>query len=154
MSVLFADVENLYRSIGRRFNGRLDYDKYLKFLETRFGSPVQVRYALGSQKPKDARGFISLLKNLGFTAKFEQGIDWNVPISLAAIQLADKGSLVILGSNHKDLAPLVEALQTKGVRTFICGCCIHPVLKNLSEYHEITEDLLIKETIVDTPATT
>jgi len=154
MSILFADVENLYRSIGRRFNGRLDYDKYLNFLEARFGSPVQVRYAYGTQKPKDARGFISLLKNLGFTAKFEEGVNWNVPITLAAMQLADKGSLVILGSNHKELAPLIESLQAKGVRTFVCGCSIHPTLKNLSEYHEISEDLLIKEIPLEAPATT
>lgn len=149
--ILFVDVENLYRSIGKRFNGRLDYDKYLKLLETRFGTPVQVRHAYGSQKAKSVSGFISLLKNLGFTTKFDVGVDWNVPITLAAMQMAGPGTLVILGSNNKNLAPLVEALQAKGARTFVCGCYIHPSLKNLSEYHEITEDLLIKETPIEAP---
>ena len=155
MNLLFVDVENLYRSIGRRFNGRLDYQKYLEFLETRFGAPLNIRHAYGSQKPKDARGFISLLKALGFITRFDHGVNWNVPITLAALELADKGSLVVFGSNNKDLAPLVEALQAKGVRTFVCGCVIHPTLKQLSEYHEIDESLLIKETpIVEAPAAT
>jgi uncharacterized LabA/DUF88 family protein len=151
--LLFVDVENLYRSIGKRFNGRLDYDKYLRFLEDRFGAEVQVRHAYGSQKPKAASSFISLLKNLGFTTKFDVGIDWNVVIALTAMQLSDKGTLVVLGSNNRNLAPLVEALQAKGARTFICGCYIHPSLKNLSEYHEVTEDLLIKETPLETSTT-
>jgi uncharacterized LabA/DUF88 family protein len=142
--ILFVDIENLYRSIGKRFDSRLDYDKYLKFLEARFGVPVQVKHAYGSQKPKVVSGFISLLKNLGFTTKFDVGVDWNVVIALAAVQMAEKGSLIILGSNNKNLVPLVEALQAKGARTFICGCYIHHTLKNVSEYHEITEDLLIK----------
>jgi uncharacterized LabA/DUF88 family protein len=144
--ILFVDIENLYRSIGKRFNGRLDYQKYLTFLETRFGATVQVKHAYGSQKPKVASSFISLLKNLGFTTKFDVGVDWNVVIAVTAYALADKGSLIILGSNNKNLAPLIEALQAKGARTFICGCYIHPTLKNLSEYHEVTEDLLIHET--------
>lgn len=150
MVILFIDVENLYRTVGKRFNGRLDYDKYLKFIETRFGEMVNVKYAFGSQKPKDARGFVSLLKNLGFITKFEQGVNWNVPISLAAMQLAQQGSTVVLGSCNKDLAPLVEALQSKGARVFVCACSIHPGLKNMTEYHEVTEELLINET----PATT
>lgn len=154
MSVLLIDVENIYRSVGNRFNGRLDYDKYAKFLETRFNAPVPVRYAYGSQKPADARGFVSLLKNLGFITKFSQGVNWNVPIALTAMSLADKGSLIILGSNHKDLAPLIEALQAKGARTFVCACNIHASLRQMSEYHEVTEDLLIKEIPIETPATT
>jgi uncharacterized LabA/DUF88 family protein len=153
MAILFIDVENLYRSVGKRFNSRLDYDKYVKFLEARFGEPVTVKYAFGSQKPKDARGFVSLLKNLGFITKFEQGVNWNVPIALTAISLAQQGSLVVLGSSNKDLAPLVEVLQSKGARVFVCGCSIHPGLKNMTEYHEVTEDLLIRENQDEAPAT-
>lgn len=149
MAILFSDVENLYRSVGKRFNGRLDYDKYVKFLEARFGEPVSVKYAFGSQKPKDARGFVSLLKNLGFITKFEQGVNWNVPITLAATGLALQGSLVVLGSNNKDLAPLVEALQSKGARVFICACQVHASLRNMTEYHEITDDLLITLTEIE-----
>jgi uncharacterized LabA/DUF88 family protein len=144
MSVLlFIDVENIYRSIGKKYSRRLDYEKYLRFLEQRFNGEIAVKIAYGSQKPRDARGFISLLKALSFTTKFDEGIDWNVPIALAAIELATIGSIVVLGSNHKNLGPLIEALHAKGVRTFVCGCCVHPNLKHLSEYHEIDESLLI-----------
>lgn len=154
MAIVFIDVENLYRSVGKRYNARLDYDKYLKFIETRFGEPVAVKYAFGSQKPKDARGFVSLLKNLGFITKFEQGVNWNVPIALSAVSLATPGSLVVLGSSNKDLAPLVEHLQSKGARVFVCGCSIHPGLKNMTEYHEVTEELLIRESTLEAPTTT
>jgi len=145
MTILLMDVENLYRSIGKRFSGRLDYDKYVKFVEERFGVPISVKMAYGSQKPRDAKSFISLLKMLGFTTRFDEGIDWNIPITLTAMELAKQGGMVIFGSNHKSLFPLVQALQEKGVRTFICGCCIHPILRQLSEYHEIDESLLITE---------
>lgn len=149
-TVLFADVENLYRSIGKKYSKRLDYDKYLRFLEQRFSGPITVKMAYGSQKPRDARSFISLLKALGFTTRFDEGIDWNVPIALAATELAEIGSIVILGSNHKNLGPLIEALQSRGIRTFVCGCSIHPNLKTLSEYHEIDDTLLIQKLEVET----
>lgn len=146
MSIVYIDVENLYRSVNKRFNGRLDYAKYIQFIETKLGEPVVVKYALGSQKPQDAKGFVSLLKNLGFTTKFDQGVDWNVPIALSAMQLAKEGTKVVLGSNHKNLAPLVEALQARGARVFVCACNIHASLRNMTDYHEVDESLLIKVT--------
>ncbi len=153
-TILLLDVENLYRSIDRKFAGRrLDYEKYLLFLTQKFGGPINVRVAYGSQKPRDAKGFISLLKVLGFSTKFMDDTDWNVSIALAAIELSNLGDLIILGSNHKNLGPLVSTLQTKGVQTFVCGCTIHATLRGLSEFHEIDEGLLIERKDAITKAT-
>lgn len=142
--LLFIDVENLYKSVGKRFSRRLDYGKYVAFLEQKFKTPISVKMAYGSQKPNDAKDFVNFLKALGFIIRFDEGIDWNVSIALSAINLAEQGTTVILGSNSRSLAPLVTTLQDKGVKTFVCGCNIHPQLRDLSAYHEIDSSLLLE----------
>lgn len=143
MISLFIDVDNLYRSIGRKFQKRLDYQAYLNFIELKFNECLGIKMAYGSQNPRDAKSFINLLKALGFTTRFNENVDWNVPITLGVMNVLDKVDIVVIGSNHKNLGPLVENLQSQGIRTFICASNIHPYLKNLSEYHEIDEKLLL-----------
>lgn len=144
-TLLYVDVQNIYQAIGRKFDARLDYQRFLEYLEKRLGMPFAVKHAYGSQKPRDARGFISLLKFLGFTVRFEENTDWNIPITLSAMKLSVITDTVVLASNSKALAPLIVELQSKGVRTLMVGANIHPTLKRLTDCYEVDESLLIRE---------
>lgn len=142
---IFADVSNLYYCISKRYNGRkLDYRKYYGFVRD-LGEIIQA-VAYGAQANNEAAAFIHALKNTGFQVKYKDASrhsDWDVGITVDVINMAPRLDIVVLGSADRDLEPLVNWCQQRGVDVYVIACGISKELKEqAAEVIEIPESLL------------
>jgi len=149
---LFVDVANLYHCIAKRYDGkRLDYGKYLEYIESNIGAPIK-SIAYGIQEDEEAIGFITCLKKLGYIPKFKKprmvkaGVrkaDWDVGIVLDIVDHIKEFDLIILGSADGDFVPLISWIRRQGVEVRILACKISQHLSDICDHDEITEDMLI-----------
>jgi uncharacterized LabA/DUF88 family protein len=152
---LFADITNLYHSVGKRFSGRkLDYKKYI---DKATGSDEIYRaFAYGTQINAEAVSFISCLRHFGYDPKYKRPkyigqkesidgrkSDWYIGMAMDVVRLIDRLDIVIIGSSDPDLVPLIQWIKEKGVRCIIMACGISKELKDIADYYiEINETLL------------
>lgn len=152
---VFVDTSNLYFCIGKKWpNRKLDYKKFIEYIKDL--GEVQQAIAYGSQLDTEAEGFIFCLKQLGFTPKYKaprtfadnptkikSRADWDVGITVDAIEMMDRLDIIILGTGDDDLIPLAEYAKRKGVDVIAFACGISRKLKDtVSKYIEIPESLL------------
>ena len=146
----FTDVSNLYYCIRRKYGDRkLDYGKYLEYLEALGDTAVCIAY--GAQVGSQAKAFIKKLHKIGYTTKYKQPktffekrkADWDVGITVDIIAMLDRLDIVIIGSADSDLAPLVEYVQARGKEVVIFASGISKDLRSIaSNSIEIFESLL------------
>lgn len=147
---VFVDVDNLYRMVRKKYEGknkRLDYKKYL---EKAVGEGTLYRaYAYGNQSKEEAQAFISCLKFLGYSPKYPDEIqrssfNWDVGLAMDVVRVIDKLDVVIIGSSDYDLLPLVQWIKEHGVQCNVFACNVGKQLKDACDnYIEITNDLLV-----------
>lgn len=159
---LFVDISNIFYCVGKKFTGRkLDYQKYLDLVRQQGELLRSVAY--GAQREREAQGFITCLKHLGFETKYKQPkvftvgdrqlrrIDWGVGITLDVVRMLDKVDMVVLGSADPEFVPLIEFVQERGIPCVVIACGINRDLKAVSQqFVEITEEQL--ETPTSEPA--
>lgn len=152
---VYVDTCNLYHCVRARFDGRkLDYSKYLKFLEP-IGDIV-ITKAYGAQAQNEAKPFIIFLKKLGFET-YWKGIkfydqnrqnnnakaDWDVGIAMDIVRDVPNLDLVVLGTADSDLAPLVDWVQEQNTQVIILATKISRELQQSAhKCIEVTEDMV------------
>ena len=152
---VFVDVSNLYHKINKKFVGeKLDYEAYLQRIDDKIGTVVR-SYAYGSQQNKEAVGFITCLKVLGFVPRYKRPriirirdieiktCDWGCGLTLDVVNLIDKVDVIVLGSANPDLLPLVEWIKDQGKQVVIFASGIPKHLQRAAdEAIEIDETLM------------
>lgn len=152
-----VDIGDIYHKLHRLFNAKLDYEKYLDYVEERFGK-IDRALAYGSQRDNEASGFITCLKSIGFEVKFKRPrifrigdreikqCNWGVDIAIDALNGMDSGDAVVLGVSSTDFIPLIVALKKRGIRVIIFASDVPSVLCKLAhEVIEITPPLFEEE---------
>ncbi len=151
--LLIADVSNLYYTIKKRFERRLDYAK-LYYIAESYGKVI-VAIAFGAQMNDEAKDFINYLQAKGYITKYRapkvyalpnnkehRKADWDVGITVDIMNRIDQFDTLILGSADADMMDLIKHLQSIDKKVVIIACNISADIKSLTDYIEITEDFL------------
>jgi len=153
-TAVLVDISNLYYCVSNTFKGRkLDYDKYLKFVET-MGS-IDVRIAYGAQLNNQADNFIKYLKHLGFETKYktpkifqnQKGLkvkaDNDVDMAIDMVRLAGTVDMMLLGSADGDMLPAVKYVLEHDTEVVVLASKISSELRpTATKCIEIFEGLL------------
>jgi uncharacterized LabA/DUF88 family protein len=109
---VFADVSNLYYCIGAKFDGKLDYSKYLDFILKRVtDGSIYRAYAYGAQVSIEADKFVNRLKEYGYIPRYKQPKEFDNPIY--KINLAPIEDLInLIGAQNIDETLLKSADTT------------------------------------------
>ena len=136
---LFIDVSNLYYCVGRKFNRKIDYNKYVT------APNLVIQKAYGTQLDNEARSFIKKLEQCGYETEFikttkNRITNLNVNIVVDVINHLDELTEVILGTASRDMVSFIKFLQAQDVKVTIyaCGICneLIEVADNIIEIEE------------------
>jgi uncharacterized LabA/DUF88 family protein len=151
---VLVDVQNVFYAARDQFNGKLDFAKLLKKAVGRRALVRAVAYCV-TCPGTDPDKFHSSLKMHGYEIKermlkiISEGVtkgDWDVGITIDAINIAKDVDVVIIVSGDGDFVDLVEYLKTTGKRVeAMCfhGATANELLQSVSSYRWIDQELLI-----------
>lgn len=118
---IFVDVQNIYYTTRQTFNKNFDYNRF--WAEVTKNRKVVKAYAYaidrGDEKQKQ---FQNILRAIGFEVKLKPFIqradgsakgDWDVGITLDAIEIAEKVDTVVLASGDGDFDQLVNSMRRR-----------------------------------------
>lgn len=149
---VFVDVSNLYYCTEKQYRKKIDYAKYLAFLNDFGTTKFSIAYAavMGTQ----ADGFLHALAELGFQVKtrtpkeysipgggVKHKCDFDVQIALDMVHMQSQMDMCILGSADGDLTPAVKYLTIPTV-IFACGIS-NELAKSAKAAIEIPPSILI-----------
>jgi uncharacterized LabA/DUF88 family protein len=117
--VLFVDVQNVYYTTRQAFNRKFDYNKFWSIATSDRRVIKAVAYAIdrGDKKQKE---FQDILRAIGFDVKLKPFIqrsdgsakgDWDVGITIDALEYSESADIVILVSGDGDFDLLVNKLR-------------------------------------------
>jgi len=117
--VLFVDVQNVYYTTRQAFGRNFDYNKFWSVATAGRSVIKAVAYAIdrGDKKQKE---FQNILKAIGFEVKLKPFIqrsdgsakgDWDVGITIDALEYSENADIVILVSGDGDFDLLVDKLR-------------------------------------------
>lgn len=152
---LFVDVQNVYYTSRQAFNRNFDYNAF--WARATGGRQVVAAYAYaidrGDQKQ---RAFQNILRAIGFTVKLKPFIsrddgsakgDWDVGITIDALETTVEADVVVLVSGDGDFDLLVNKLRVdKGKRVEVYGVAAltaASLKQAASEFIAIEADLLL-----------
>jgi uncharacterized LabA/DUF88 family protein len=154
---IYVDVSNLYYCIRKIYGGKLDYSLLLDFIRD-LGEIVLVK-AYGAQIKRGAYNFIKKLEALGIKVNYKQPkqyanvrkADWDVGIAVDMIKDYKNLDLIVLCSADGDMVPVIEYLQSLGVKVIIVAVNIsHDLRKVAHKCIEIPKSLLeVKDAIAE-----
>jgi uncharacterized LabA/DUF88 family protein len=137
---LFVDIGNLWYHTNRAFNKKVDYKKYIEYVE-RMGSIYRAT-AYGSQVNGNARGFITALKSMGYDTRYKEPktlndgrfryVDWTVGMAMDVVRVIDSLDVVVLGSASSELSELALWIKERGVSVTVLACEISQELRDVS----------------------
>lgn len=127
---IFADVQNIYYTTRQRFRRHFDYSAFWKKATDGRMIVTALAYAIDKGDSRQ-RGFQNTLKNIGFRVKLKPFIqrsdgsakgDWDVGITLDAIELAERVDTIILLSGDGDFDLLLRKARSRyGVTSEVYG---------------------------------
>ena len=152
---LFVDVQNVYYTSRQAFNRNFDYNAF--WARATGGRQVVAAYAYaidrGDQKQ---RAFQNILRAIGFTVKLKPFIsradgsakgDWDVGITIDALETTVEADVVVLVSGDGDFDLLVNKLRVdKGKRVEgygVAALTAASLKQAASEFIAIEADLLL-----------
>jgi len=152
---VFVDTTNLYRTVYRKFKGKLCYEAYLEQVTKDLEVGVANAYGMYIG---NTDGFISCLASAGFATNFKRPriieihdvkikkCDWGVGLTMDVVAAIADLDIVIIGSSDFNLLPLIRWIKKQGVEVKIVASLIPKALKDAaSSYLEIPEDWLEDE---------
>ena len=155
-AAVFVDGQNMYYTTQQTFGRKFDYRKLWKKLEAEFDIRVAYAYAIHRGDEQQLK-FQNALKHIGFTVKLKPYIhrkdgsskgDWDVGITIDALEAADKVEHVILLSGDGDFDLLLEKLKSKYAITAevygVAPLTAASLIDSASCFHPIDESLLIR----------
>ena len=153
---ILVDVQNVYYTAMSRFNRHFNYREFWRRV-TADGSCVTSAVAYAIDRGDDRqRKFQNILRDIGFVVKLKPYIqradgsakgDWDVGITLDALQAATVADRIILVSGDGDFDLLATAVRTQyntpfevyGVEQFTARALINAA----SRYTAIDDELLL-----------
>ncbi len=152
---VFVDTTNLYRTVYRKYKGKLCYGEYLEQVTKDRELFVAMAYGMYIG---NTDGFISCLSSAGFVTNFKRPrileihdvkikkCDWGVGLAMDVVSSINDLDLVIIGSSDYNLLPLIRWIKNEGVDVTIVASLIPKPLKDMAtSYLEIPEDWLEEE---------
>lgn len=117
---LLVDVQNIYYTTKHTYNCNFDYNQFWKEATKNREVVKAIAYAIDRDDEKQKQ-FQNILKAIGFEVKLKPFIqrsdgsakgDWDVGITLDAIEYADESDVVVLASGDGDFDLLVKKART------------------------------------------
>src|SRR5690554_677374 len=116
---IFVDVQNVYYTVREAYKRNFDYNKF--WAAATSGREVVEAFAYAIDKnDKKQREFQNILRAIGFTVKLKPFIqrsdgsakgDWDVGITLDAIEYAEQADVIVLVSGDGDFDLLVDKIR-------------------------------------------
>ena len=128
---IYADVNSLYYCLGKKYNKKLDYKKYLEFVRAQDVVIKALAYT-----DQDSPKFLDYLRHAGFTPRKAD----LVQSVLDFVRIIPKVDILILGSSDPALIPLIQWTVEQNVDCVIVSCGI-PKEMRVTEYLEIPEEV-------------
>ena len=153
---IFVDVQNVYYTSRQTFGKNFDYNKFL--LKATEGREVvtAVAYAIERGDEKQYQ-FQNILRAIGFDVKLKPFIqrsdgsakgDWDVGITIDAMEYADSADVIILVSGDGDFDLLADKIREgKGKRVEVYGVAqltAKSLINAASEFVPIDQSLLLR----------
>lgn len=152
---ILVDVQNIYYTTRDRFNSHFDYNAFWRRATQNRQVIGANAYAISSTNEKQ-RQFHHILRGIGFNVKLKPFIqrkdgsakgDWDVGITLDAVELAMKADVIILLSGDGDFDLLSQRIRNKynkevevyGVKDLTA----QSLIESADRFYAIEEDLLI-----------
>ncbi len=152
---ILADVQNIYYTTRQAYGRQFNYRKLWQRISAEGDIVSATAYAIDRGDARQLQ-FQNALKHIGFTVKLKPYIqrsdgsakgDWDVGITIDAMEVARGVDTVVLLSGDGDFDLLLEKLDRDyGIRTEVYGvpaltasCLIYAA----SVYHRIEEGLLL-----------
>ena len=154
--VILVDVQNVYYTTRHVFGSNFDYNAFWRKVRSNRTIVKAVAYAIdrGDQKQ---RQFQNILRSIGFEVKLKPFIqrsdgtakgDWDVGITLDAVEYAKDADVLVLVSGDGDFALLVDKLRDDfNVSVEVYGVSrltSNSLINAASRYFPIDGDLLLK----------
>jgi uncharacterized LabA/DUF88 family protein len=153
---LLADVQNIYYTTRQAYGRQFDYRTLWQRISAEGDIVSATAYAIDRGDEKQLQ-FQNVLRHLGFTVKLKPWIqrsdgsakgDWDVGITIDALEIAGAVDTVVLLSGDGDFDLLLEKLNTDyGVSTEVYGVpalTAGSLISAASVWHRIEEDLLLQ----------
>lgn len=153
--LILVDVQNVYYTTREAFKKNFDYNHFWSRATSGRQVVKAIAYAIdrGDRKQKE---FQNILRAIGFEVKLKPFIqrsdgsakgDWDVGITIDALEYSTSVDVVVLVSGDGDFEPLVDKLRTSagnyvevyGVTTLTAASLV----KAASEFIPIDKELLL-----------
>ena len=117
--VVLVDVQNIYYTTRQSYNCNFDYNKFWAKVTSNRKVIKAIAYAIDRNDEKQ-RQFQNILRAIGFEVKLKPFIqrvdgsakgDWDVGITLDAIEYARDADVVVLASGDGDFDLLVDKIR-------------------------------------------
>ena len=153
--VILVDVQNIYYTSRETYGLNFDYNKFWSKVTTDREVVQAFAYAIdrGDQKQRE---FQNILRAIGFEVKLKPFIqradgsakgDWDVGITIDAMEHVDNADVVVLASGDGDFDLLVNKLRLdKGKRVEVYGVpklTSTSLINAASEFMPIDKELLL-----------
>lgn len=152
---IFVDVQNVYYTARQAFNRNFDYNKFWSLATSNRKVEKAIAYAI-DRGDKKQNEFQNILRAIGFEVKLKPYIqrsdgsakgDWDVGITIDALEYAEHADTVILVSGDGDFDLLVDKLcdgRGKNVEVYgVEGLTANSLIRAASKYIPINAELLL-----------
>ena len=153
---IFVDVQNMFYSARSLHQSKVDYSKLLQELVA--GRKLVRAIAYVVQKPDvDQTAFLEALRRAGYEVRRKELAlrddgsargDWDVGMTVEAINLAARLDAVVLVTGDGDFVPLVEALRARGVYVEVASfqqSTSSELIRSCDQFTAIGSDVLFKD---------
>ena len=119
--LILVDVQNVYYTTRQAYNRRFDYNKFWSLVSTERNVVKAIAYAIDRGDKKQLE-FQNILRAIGFEVKLKPFIqrsdgsakgDWDVGITIDALEHANMVDTIVLVSGDGDFDLLADNLRNK-----------------------------------------
>jgi len=153
--LILVDVQNVYYTTRQAYNRRFDYNKFWSLVSTERNVVKAIAYAIDRGDKKQLE-FQNILRAIGFEVKLKPFIqrsdgsakgDWDVGITIDALEHANMVDTIILVSGDGDFDLLADNLRNKkNKRVEVYGVpqlTANSLISSATEFVPINQDLLL-----------
>lgn len=152
---ILVDVQNIYYTTRDRYKSHFDYNAFWQKATANRKVLEANAYAIASNNPKQ-RQFHHILRGIGFNVKLKPFIqrmdgsakgDWDVGITLDAIELAMQADVIVLLSGDGDFDLLAQRIRykyNKEIEVYgVKDLTAQSLIESADRFFEIDHNLLI-----------
>ena len=153
--LILVDVQNVYYTTRQAYNRRFDYNKFWSLASTERNVVKAIAYAIDRGDKKQLE-FQNILRAIGFDVKLKPFIqrsdgsakgDWDVGITIDALEHASMVDTIVLISGDGDFDLLADNLRNKkNKRVEVYGVpqlTANSLISSATEFVPINQDILL-----------